>query len=101
MHLIQILLPLTDNEGSPLPGKLFTDIKVELTGRFKGLTVYSRAPAEGLWNPRKGTRRDEIVVYEVMIDHLDREWWRGYRVRLEQLCCQESIVIRAEAIEVL
>ena len=101
MYLIQILLPLTDNAGKPLARRIFNDIKVELTARFKGLTIYSRAPAEGLWKPRKGTRRDEIVVYEVMIDHLDREWWRGYRVRLEQLCCQESIVIRAEAIEVL
>jgi hypothetical protein len=101
MYLIQILLPLTDNAGKPLASNIFTDIKVELTGRFKGLTVYSRAPAEGLWKPRAGTRRDEIVVYEVMVDQLDRAWWQDYRAHLEQLCDQESIVIRAEQIEVL
>jgi hypothetical protein len=34
-------------------------------------------------------------------DQLDRAWWQDYRAHLEQLCDQESIVIRAEQIEVL
>ena len=63
MYLIQILLPLSDNDGQPFPRRLYHDIKDELTARFKGLTVYSRAPAEGIWKPRRGTKRDEIIIY--------------------------------------
>jgi hypothetical protein len=100
-HLIQILLPLTDNSGKPLPGKLFQEIKEELTARFKGLTVYSRAPAEGLWKPSQGTKRDEIIVYEVMTCRMQRAWWRDFRVRLERLFRQESVVIRAHTLTLL
>ncbi|HTL18636.1 MAG TPA: hypothetical protein VL793_15475 [Patescibacteria group bacterium] len=101
MYLIQILLPLNDNSGKPLPPKFYGGIKDELTRRFKGLTAYTRAPAEGIWKPRKGTRRDEIVVYEVMVPRLQRKWWGEYRARLEQQFHQESIVIRAQAIVLL
>src|SRR3954468_20193639 len=96
MHLVQILLPLTDNLGRPLPRENFEKVQRELTERFKGLTAYTRAPAEGLWKPRKGTRRDEIIVYEVMVRSLNVSWWRQYRLRLEKLFQQESIVIRAQ-----
>jgi hypothetical protein len=96
MYLVQILLPLADNRGRRLPWKLFERVQKELTGRFKGLTAYSRAPAEGLWKPRQGTKRDEIVVYEVMAPKLDAGWWKQYRSRLERLFRQDSIVIRAQ-----
>jgi hypothetical protein len=101
MQIVQILLPLTDNQGKRFPSKLYHDIKDELTARFKGLTVYSRAPAEGIWKPRKGTRRDEIVVYEVMVSKLQLKWWQKYRAHLEKLFRQESIVIRAQKTMVL
>jgi hypothetical protein len=94
MHLIQILLPLNDNRGKAIPSKLFHEVKRELTRCFKGLTVYSRSPAEGIWKPRKGTKRDEIIVFEVMAPTLDRPWWEQYRKRLEAKFQQESIVIR-------
>jgi hypothetical protein len=45
--------------------------------------------------------RDEIVVLEVMVRVLDREWWNGYRQQLEQLFCQDQIVVRAQAYEAL
>ena len=100
-YLIQILLPLADNEGNRLPRKFYAQIKKQLTNRFKGLTAYSRAPAEGLWKPQKGMRRDEIIVYEVMAPSLDRAWWRHYRTQLERMFKQESIVIRAQSMEEL
>src|ERR1043166_3728753 len=101
MFLIQILLPLTDNKGKPFPRKLFHDVKDELATRFQGLTIYSRAPAEGIWKPAKGTRRDDIVVYEIMAPTFRRAWWRRYRARLEKLFRQQSLVIRAHQISVL
>jgi hypothetical protein len=96
MYLVQILLPLRDNAGKPLKRQVYQDIQHELTQRFKGLTAYSRAPAEGLWKPRQGTRRDQIIVYEVMVSSFEKVWWRRYQARLEKLMRQESIVIRVQ-----
>jgi hypothetical protein len=101
MHLVQILLPLADNQGRALPRKHFAAIQRELTKRFSGLTAYSRAPAEGLWRPRKETKREEIIVYEVMDSAFDVRWWRRYRRRLEELFRQESVIIRAQQTEIL
>jgi hypothetical protein len=47
LYLIQILLPLYDNAGAPLPRELYDDVREELTRRFGGLTAFTRAPAEG------------------------------------------------------
>ena len=99
MHLVQILLPLADNEGRRFPREPYGRVRAELVGRFGGLTAFTRAPAEGLWAEGGGTSRDEIVVFEVMVEELDRDWWRTYRRGLEARFRQDAIVIRAQAIE--
>src|SRR5919199_2771286 len=85
MQLIQILLPLYDNSGQPFGEDLYTQVRHELTEHFGGLTAFTRAPAHGLWKSEGKTHRDDIVVFEVMADALDRAWWRDYRQRLEAL----------------
>jgi hypothetical protein len=101
MHLVQILLPLLDNEGRQQPDDLFRRVRTTLTDRFGGLTTYSRAPARGLWQDGSGaTSADEIVVYEVMVDTVDREWWAAYREELERAFRQKSVVLRATLIDV-
>ena len=100
IHLVQLLLPLYDNGGRAFPGEHYAAVRDELTERFGGLTAYTRAPAQGLWQEASGpTRRDDIVVYEVMTDTLDREWWRAYRRTLERRFAQEELVIRSQAVE--
>ncbi|NNM72739.1 hypothetical protein [Enterovirga aerilata] len=101
MHLIQILLPLFDNEGRRFGPEPYRAIRDELSDRFGGLTAFSRAPAEGLWREGGESHRDDIVVYEVMAERLDEAWWRDYRVRLERLFRQEAIVVRAQTIRLL
>lgn len=101
IYLIQILLPLYDNAGAPLLRKLYARVREELTGKYGGLTAFSRAPAEGLWQEGSGTKRDDIVVFEVMADQLDRTWWQGYRRDLERAFRQEAIVVRAQKLELL
>ena len=102
VHLVQILLPLFDNHGDPLPHGQFQRVGAELTERFGGLTAFTRAPAEGVWKDDSArTTRDEIVVFEVMADDLDRAWWATYRRELERRFRQEEIVIRAQTIEQL
>jgi hypothetical protein len=101
MHLVQILLPLSDNAGNRFPRELYGRVRSELTERFGGLTAFTRAPAEGLWTEGGETSRDEIVIFEVMTKELDRDWWRSYRRDLEGRFRQDVIVIRAQAIEAI
>ena len=76
-------------------------MREELTGKYGGLTAFSRAPAEGLWQAGDGTKRDDIVVFEVMADTLDRGWWQAYRRELERTFRQEAIVVRAQSVDLL
>lgn len=103
MHLIQILLPLYDNQGNELPQVEFRRVSSELSHRFGGLTAFTRAPAEGVWKEHEAAHptHDEIVVFEVMVDELDRAWWATYRKDLERRFKQDEVVIRAQAIEQL
>ena len=108
MHLVQLLLPLYDNDGRDFPRAHFERVASELTTRFGGLTAYTRAPAEGRWRDDSepegsadGASRDEIIVYEVMTYPLDTGWWRDYRTELETLFAQDHIVVRAQEITLL
>ncbi len=102
MHLVQILLPLYDNERQPFPREDYRLVRQELTERFGGLTVYRRAPAEGVWKVSDGEMtRDDIAIFEVMAPDLDKAWWRTYRHELEQRFRQEVIVIRAQPTQLL
>ena len=96
MHLVQILLPLYDPAGKPFERALFDAVARELTERFGGVTTYTRAPATGLWKeaPDK-TARDDLAVYEVMVETLEAQWWTAYRVGLERRFAQEELVVRA------
>lgn len=103
MHLIQLLLPLYDNDGQRQPESLFRQVRDELTTRFGGLTAYSRAPARGTWqdDDTGRTNQDEIIVYEVMADAIDADWWRQYREQLERDFRQKEMVVRAQDISLL
>jgi hypothetical protein len=99
MHLIQILLPIPQIDGA---SALYRQIRTELTDKFGGVTAFIQSPAEGLWSGKSGTvQRDDIVIVEVMTETLDREWWSGYRKRLEARLRQEKIVMRVQVIFLL
>jgi len=102
MHLIQILLPLYDNEGREFAHEIYREISDELVARFSGLTAFTRAPAEGHWAPTANeTEQDDIMIFEVMAPKIDEKWWTEYRKTLEKRLRQESIVIRSNAIRLL
>lgn len=82
MHLIQILLPLTDDDGETFAPELYERLNQELTARFGGVTSYTRSPAEGRWHQGGETEHDEIAVVEVMVGEVDRAWWAALRERL-------------------
>jgi hypothetical protein len=100
MHLVQMLLPLYDNDGRRFPEAALRAVRARLVERFGGVTAFSRAPAEGVWREEDGDlARDEIVIVEVMVEDMDRDWWRSFRAELERIFRQDEIVIRAHPIE--
>jgi hypothetical protein len=101
VHLVQILLPVTDEARAP-GASLFTIVRRELTDAFGGVTAYVRSPAIGLWRDDDGdVARDDVVIVEVVVDRLDERWWADYRRILEKRFRQELIHIRALAIQIL
>ncbi len=101
MWLIQILLPIHDNERRPFSPELFKKTTEELMGAFSGLTAYTRSPAEGLWRGDGPTTKDEIIVLEVMAPTAEHDWWKEYRHVLESRFRQQSVIVRAQRIELL
>jgi hypothetical protein len=101
MYLVQILLPRKDNQGEPFPAKDFDDVKEELAVRFKGVTAYLQAPAEGLWKDGGETDSDEIVIFEVMTPEVDVSDWERRRGDLERRFQQDNVVVRSLAIALI
>lgn len=100
--LVQMLLPLADKNGTPFPHELFAVTRLELAERFGGVTAYMRSPARGLWKDDDGRiERDDIVIFEVMVEELNREWWRALRESLRQRFEQDELIVRALDIDVL
>ena len=99
-YLIQLLVPVFDNDGQPFARELFAATRRELMDRFGGLTAYERAPAKGFWQEEDGAVvRDDVLMFEVMTDAIEREWWAGYRRTLEKRFRQDEIVARAIRVE--
>lgn len=98
MHLIEILLPLRDNEGRAFSAEKFSRIRQTLAERFGGVTAFMRAPAHGIDHDGGQLRQDDIVIIEVMTSSLETDWWGAYRQQLEADFAQDEIVIRASAI---
>jgi hypothetical protein len=101
MFLIQLLLPLYYEAGQPVPHAVFADVRNELTERHGGVTAFFRSPAQGTWK-EEGSGAvdvDEIVMCEVMVETIDRAWWKAYRAGLEGRFGQREIVVRAMRFE--
>ena len=100
MYLVQLLLPLYDNANTRFPRETFDYVRQELTDRFGGVTAFLRSPGEGFWRiDETAVNRDDIVIFEVMTEELDRRWWGRYREDLEQRFRQIELLVRASSIE--
>src|SRR3954469_15747276 len=98
MKLVQILLPVRDNRGRKFKGELYSDVHSELVRRFGGLTAYTRSPARGLRKTEGSTKRDDMIIVEVMAKRFDRTWWKKYRQDLESKFRQDEIIVRAHEV---
>jgi hypothetical protein len=102
MVLLQILLPLYDNAGNIFPEKFYSEIKSQLAEKFGGITMYTQSPATGLWKDSDNkTNKDQMIIYEVIDNAFDNNWWRDYRKYLEEKFKQDEILIRRWTIETI
>jgi len=88
MHLVQLYLPLRDNDGRPFSKELLLKVHSELTERFGGVTAFLHSPTLGAWKEEGSTVRDEVALFEVMLKELHRAWWASYREELERRFAQ-------------
>jgi len=101
-HLVQLLLPLSDNSGAPFAKERFDAVRAQLVEKFGGVTAYVRSPAVGAWENAEGrTCRDDVILFEVMVDGVDEGWWKAFRRHVERAFEQEAIVLRAIRVDVL
>jgi len=102
MYLIQAFLPLHDETGNRFPHEQYVEVERELVSRFKGFTAYPRMPASGQWKDSDANlERDELVIYEVMSDAQNAQWWKEFRKSLEERFRQEKILVRSQRVELL
>jgi hypothetical protein len=102
VQLIQIFLPLYNNDKQHFDRSLYDDLQNRLKDQFGGVTFYRNAPAEGLWRDETGkTDFDELIIAEVMIEEVNKEWWEQFKHRLEQVFHQDEILIRSIMFEKL
>lgn len=101
MYLVQFLLPVYDNNQQRFPAAMYEAVFHQLTERFGGVTAYQRAPARGAWKDEGEVSYDDVSVFEVMVEELDRAWWAAYRGELERQFAQEEVLVRATTYEKL
>lgn len=99
MHLVQLLIPLHDNYKQAFPSAYFNKVREDLANRFGGVTAFVRSPALGLWKEDSDDiNRDEVVMFEVLTEDLDRDWWADYRMQLQDKFRQEELLVWASNI---
>jgi hypothetical protein len=102
MQLIEIFLPVYQDDNTRFASELYAQTRAELVEKFGGLTTHSRAPLKGLWQaPAGDTVRDDLIIYEIITEHLDEAWWQQYRRALQQRFAQTSLMIRAQEITLI
>ena len=95
MYVVQLLLPLYDNQNVPIADAVMKDLRERLVDRFGGVTAFSRTPAEGVWSDHGRKIRDDVILVEVMVPAIDSIWWAGFREHIEHVMRQKSVVVRA------
>ena len=96
MYLVQILLPLFDNDGHAFEA---AGVRAASFGARRSLRrghrLHASTRSRGLERRFRGTTRDDIVIFEVMTGELDREWWTAFRKQLEARFRQDTLIVRA------
>lgn len=100
--LVQLFIPLNDENGALFPEHYYTKLSTDLNEKFGGVTLYNRSPATGLWKQKhEKTVQDELLVYEILIAFIDNEYWQALKARLEKQFNQTELLILLTKIQKL
>jgi glycine/D-amino acid oxidase-like deaminating enzyme len=95
----QLILPLHDNHEQAFPTAHFNKVREDLMNRFGGVTAFLRSPAIGLWKANSAdVNRDEVVMFEVLTEQVDKDWWADYRKQLQDKFRQDELLVWASDI---
>lgn len=95
VHVIQLVLPLYDEAAAATPADHRHDIvKAELTRHFGAVMTYTRSLCEGRWQKGGHGNRNAMVIYEVMSQLMDAQWWNWYQKALKARFRQVEVLIR-------
>ena len=101
MRLVQIFLPLYDNAGKRFPASLYARERERLVERFGRMTAHMQEPVKGLWKTESKTKRDDLVIFEVIVRKVDRKWWSHYRHQLQKRFRQKTVLIRSQEVKII
>lgn len=92
---VELFIPLINQQNNTSIHKKYNQLRIQLLSKFGGLTIYKRTPVEGLWNDEnEKTVQDDIMIYEIMIQQVDLNYWKDLKRSLEKSLNQEEIIIR-------
>lgn len=101
-QLVQLLLPQSGRDGKPFPERYYSAVRKKLTEKFGGVTIYSQAPATGLWKAdEEHVETDRLIIFEVMVSCIDKAFWTRYKESLQKTFSQQEIAIRRSEIGLL
>lgn len=93
--LIQLFLPTTAENGKAFPGTYFHAVKQKLSKKFDSLSVYLKSPViEHIKDDGPTLAKDTVLVYEVVSDSVETDYWSQYQQFLQKQFKQDDIVIR-------
>lgn len=102
MKCIELFIPLFNKNGKAFAKKKYKWLRVLLTDKFGGLTIYARAPAEGFWQEKaERTVNDKMIIYEVLVPAIDKVFWQELKLNLLKKFAQDEILIRVTDISLL
>jgi len=97
--LIQLLLPLQDENGEVFPAARYAKVHKQLIEKFGGLTLYQRNPAEGYWkNGSSKTIKEPMLVHEVLSGAIEEDFWKQLKSSLMKEFRQQDIQITCSRI---
>ena len=94
MRELEIYLPLTANDGTPIDGAKIQWIKDTLVKTFGGYTHFDQR-SEGVWRMGGVTFRDQITIVRVLDDGSASFDMPSFKRAIETALAQESVLIIA------
>ena len=92
--LYQIYLPLTYNDGRPIEKEKFQLTRQELITRFGGLTSTPPGfPLQGWWQSTQSVVMDDIVIWTVLTQADEDQFFLKYKDILKQRFAQEEVFL--------